>query len=54
LVKEGEFRIDITDEITRETLVTKEGHVYNVKVREALGLGELLSAFDTRPPIEIE
>ncbi len=54
LVKDGAFRIDITDEITRDTLVTREGHVFNAKVREALGLGELLSAYDTRPPIEID
>jgi NAD(P) transhydrogenase subunit alpha len=54
LVKDGAFRIDITDEITRETLVAKEGNVFHSKVREALGLGELLSAYDTRPPIELE
>jgi len=54
LVKDGQLRINMDDEITRETLVAKDGHLLNVKVREALGLGELLSAYDTRPPIDLE
>ncbi len=54
LVKDGQLRINMEDEITRETLVAKDSHLLNVKVREALGLGELLSAYDTRPAIELE
>jgi H+-translocating NAD(P) transhydrogenase subunit alpha len=54
LSHEGAIRINTDDEITRDTLVAKDGHVVNKQVREALGLGELLSAYDTRPPIEIE
>ena len=54
LVKDGQLRINMDDEITRDTLVAKDSHLLNTKVREALGLGELLSAYDTRPPIELE
>jgi H+-translocating NAD(P) transhydrogenase subunit alpha len=54
LTRDGQWRIDLDDEIVRETLVAKEGHVVNEKVREALGLGELMSKYDVRPPIEIE
>jgi NAD(P) transhydrogenase subunit alpha len=54
LVKDGQLRINKEDEITRETLVAEGGHLLNKAVRETLGLGELLSAYDTRPPIELE
>lgn len=54
IVKDGAFRIDSADEITRETMVTRDKNVVNQKVREALGLGELLSAYDSRAPIELE
>jgi len=54
LLKNGEIRIDAADEITRDTLVARDKNIVNPKVREALGLGELLSAYDTRPPIELE
>ncbi|MGD9720435.1 MAG: Re/Si-specific NAD(P)(+) transhydrogenase subunit alpha [Pirellulales bacterium] len=38
LVADGQFRFDLEDEITRETLVTKDGQVVHAKVRELLGL----------------
>jgi len=37
--KEGALKMDLEDEITRETLVVRGGEVVNPKVREALGLG---------------
>ncbi len=45
LVKEGQVRIDLNDEITRETLVVRGGEVVNPRVRQALGL-------DTTPALE--
>jgi NAD(P) transhydrogenase subunit alpha len=54
LAKDAAVRVDPNDEITRETLVTRDKNVVNAKVREALGLGELLSAYDTHAPIELE
>ena len=38
LVKDGKFQLDMTDEITRETLVARDGQVVNPRVRAALGL----------------
>ncbi len=38
LTKEGSIEIDTEDEITRETLVTREGEVVHPRVREALDL----------------
>jgi len=38
LIKEGRLRIDLEDEITRETLVARDGQVVYPKVREALGI----------------
>jgi H+-translocating NAD(P) transhydrogenase subunit alpha len=38
LVKEGELRIDLEDEITRATLVSRGGQVVHPRVREAFGL----------------
>jgi len=38
LVKDGVFRLDLQDEITRETLVTRDGEVVHPRIREALGL----------------
>jgi NAD(P) transhydrogenase subunit alpha len=38
LVKEGAVRLDTDDQITRETLVTRDGQVVNPRVREALGI----------------
>ncbi len=36
--KEKQFRIDAGDEITRETLVCRDGQIVNPRVREAVGL----------------
>ena len=38
LVKDGALRLDLQDEITRETLVTRDGEVVHPRIREALGL----------------
>jgi len=38
LVKDGALRLDVGDEITRETLVTRDGEVVHPRIREALGL----------------
>jgi NAD(P) transhydrogenase subunit alpha len=38
LVTGGDIKIDVTDEIVRETLVTRDGEVVHPRVREALGL----------------
>ncbi|MDA0748041.1 MAG: NAD(P) transhydrogenase subunit alpha, partial [bacterium] len=37
LVEEGQFKFDMKDEITRETLVMKDGEVIHTRVCEALG-----------------
>ncbi|MGH7375932.1 MAG: Re/Si-specific NAD(P)(+) transhydrogenase subunit alpha [Candidatus Methylomirabilales bacterium] len=39
LVKDKTIQIDMSDEITRETLLTRGGKVVHPRVREALGLG---------------
>jgi NAD(P) transhydrogenase subunit alpha len=39
LNKEGAFRIDLNDEIVRETLVTHEGNVVNARVSQLLQAG---------------
>ena len=40
LVKEGAVKLDMTDEITRDTLITRDGEIVNPRVRQALGLAE--------------
>jgi NAD(P) transhydrogenase subunit alpha len=37
LVKDGQIKIDPSDEITREVLVTRGGDVVNPRVRDLLG-----------------
>ncbi len=37
LVKDGQFQFDLADEITRETLVTRDGQVVHPRVKAALG-----------------
>ena len=39
LVKSGKLELNLDDEITRETLVTRGGEVVQSRVREALGVG---------------
>lgn len=43
LASDGQFHFDPDDEITRETLVAKDGQVVQAKVRELLGLPDLAS-----------
>jgi NAD(P) transhydrogenase subunit alpha len=38
LINEGDVNLDLTDQITRETLVAHEGQVVNNRVRELLGI----------------
>lgn len=40
LVKDGELRLNLEDEITRETLISQSGDLVHPRVREALGLTE--------------
>ena len=41
LVKDGKLRTDLTDEIIRETLLTRDGEVVNVRIRESFSLPAL-------------
>jgi len=43
LVKDGAVKIDLSDEITRDTLFAQGGGVVNPRVRTALGLPELVA-----------
>jgi H+-translocating NAD(P) transhydrogenase subunit alpha len=43
LVKDGAVKIDLSDEITRDTLFAQGGEVVNPRVRTALGLPELVA-----------
>src|SRR5919198_395073 len=47
LAREGDLKLDMDDEITRETLVTDGGEVVHPRVREALGLS--VDAQETEP-----
>jgi H+-translocating NAD(P) transhydrogenase subunit alpha len=38
LVKDGKPRMDLTDEIIRETLLTRGGEVVNARIREFFSL----------------
>jgi NAD(P) transhydrogenase subunit alpha len=44
LVRNGAVTLDSADEITRDTLVAKDNEVANVRVRQALGLPELVAS----------
>ena len=44
LVKNGVVTLDPSDEITRDTLIAKDGEVVNARVRQALGLPELVAS----------
>jgi len=41
LVKDGKMNLDLSDEIVSETLLTKDGQVVNVRVREFFSLAEV-------------
>ena len=43
LVKDGKLQLDLKDEITRETLLTRDGEIVNQRVREFLSLPALVS-----------
>jgi NAD(P) transhydrogenase subunit alpha len=38
IVKKGEIQLDLNDEITKETMMTRNGEVVHPRIREALGL----------------
>lgn len=40
LLKDGEFNLDMEDEVVRDTLVTHQGEVVNARIRELLGMHE--------------
>ncbi len=44
LVKDGKLRMDLSDEIIRETLLTQGGEVVNARVREFFSLPPLAGA----------
>jgi len=48
LAKSGAIELNLEDEITRETLLTRGGEVVHPRVREALGLGPLEAAAATK------
>jgi NAD(P) transhydrogenase subunit alpha len=43
LGKEGKLQLNLQDEITRETLLTRDGEVVNQRVREFFKLPALMS-----------
>jgi NAD(P) transhydrogenase subunit alpha len=43
LGKEGKLQLNLQDEITRETLLTRDGEVVNQRVREFFSLPALVS-----------
>src|SRR5687767_5133572 len=44
LVRDGAMKLDPADEITRDTLIAQAGDVVNARVRQALGLPELVAS----------
>jgi NAD(P) transhydrogenase subunit alpha len=48
LVKNGELRVDLEDQIIRDTLLTHQGEVVNARVRELLGLPASSASIDER------
>jgi NAD(P) transhydrogenase subunit alpha len=54
LVKDGELRIDLEDQITRETLVSRDGALVNPRVREAFGLAPDITTPDVTAPSDAE
>jgi len=49
MTKEGQFEMDLKDEIIRETLAAKDGQVQNERLRDMLHLGPLVLP-DATPP----
>ena len=48
LVEEDELQLNLEDEIIRDTLLTRQGEVVNLRVRELLGMGSGVSATQER------
>ena len=48
MVKDGELRVDLGDQIIRDTLLTHRGEVVNSQVRELLGLDSSAPSIDER------
>jgi len=48
LVKDGELRLDMEDQIIRDSLLTHQGEVVNPRVRELLGLPASVPAAEER------
>jgi NAD(P) transhydrogenase subunit alpha len=44
LVAEAQLKLDLDDEITRDTLVVRDGEVVSPRIRELLGLGSAAAA----------
>jgi NAD(P) transhydrogenase subunit alpha len=53
LVKDGRWNLDTTDEVTRDTLVARDGQVVNAQIRELLGIAEPAKTWHDRE-IELE
>jgi len=47
LVKDGAVKVDTSDEITRDTLMSQGGEIVNARVRAALGLPEAVASLPT-------
>ena len=47
LTSEGKLKLDMEDEITQQTLITKSGEVVHRRVRELVGLDEPAAAAET-------
>lgn len=51
LVKHGKLELNLDDEITRETLVTRDGEIVHPRVRQALGMPKLAEYAKYDPPL---
>jgi NAD(P) transhydrogenase subunit alpha len=49
VVKEGKLRLDATDEIIRDTLLTTGGEIVNQRLREFYKLPPLVAASQEKP-----
>ena len=52
LVKDGTLELDVTNEITRETLMTRGGEVVHAKMRDLLGLKPLSDATESETNVD--
>jgi H+-translocating NAD(P) transhydrogenase subunit alpha len=51
MTKNGQFEMDLSDEVIRDTLVTKDNQVQNQRLRDTLGLGPLVLP-PAAPPVD--